>query len=114
VIPGQPIHTYEGDLDDEHALKEWIFALIDESPDRLAIVGIPDPGDDREVDRIDDLLANMWEVAKAERPDLGFKMLSAVLHATSGPPTRGAALVVHEHCWVGGHCTNGCRDTRSV
>jgi hypothetical protein len=99
-------------LDDEPAdIAAWMLELVDESPDRLAIVTIPPHRDDDDLDAMESRFISAYDIAKAERPNLSVKLLHALdLH--NGQPRDRIAVAVHEHKWVAGQCVNGCPDTR--
>jgi len=88
-------------------LRDFMFEMIDQSPDRLAVVAIP-AGDDP--DELEALAIAGFDLAKAERPDLGVKLAPGL------DPTGSEALLmqVHEHRWVGGQCLHGCGEDRPV
>jgi len=91
-------------------LAERFLTLVDASPDRLAIIKIPDDGD---IDAIEDKFRRAYDLAKRERPDLAVKLLPPLELAGHRVSTGTALLaVIHEHRWVGGTCVNGCRDTK--
>ncbi len=113
MLPGSPVHTYTHDGDDE-AFAAWMLKLIDEGPDRLALIEIKHPGTVQEIDRIEDDLIRAYDIAKAERPNLAVKIVPAVHRASVGPRGAEALIILHEHAWVGGECVNGCRDRREV
>ena len=108
----------EGDLfdftgGDHQELADWMLAVIDKSPDKLALFPMPVGADssDEEIDALEEEVRQAYEIAKAERPDLGVKLLHA-LDTRNGTPRSRLLMVIHEHKWVGGRCVNGCRDTR--
>lgn len=91
--------------DDDRELAAWMLELVDESPNRLAIIELPetDPGDD--LDALEDATLRAFEVAKEGRPELTAKTAMGV-HASTGE--RRLLLFLHEHEWVGAQCIRGC------
>ena len=111
-LPGTRIHRCGLDEDPDR-LAAWLLDLVDESPDRLAIVSMPPHGDEAELDEIEARFIAAYDIAKYARPNLSVKLLHGVdLH--HGQPRDRIIVAVHEHRWVGGHCANGCRDTRNA
>ena len=87
----------------------WMLGLVDESPDKLAIVKMPPHEDDDDLDQLQELFSAAYELAKQERPDLSVKLLHS-FDTRNGMPHPRVAVAIHEHCWVGGQCVNGCPD----
>lgn len=112
MIQHGPIRYDENGDDDERAA--WLLALIDESPDRLAVVPIPDCADEQ-LDALEERFIRAYDIAKLQRPGLAVKLLPA-LEIGGRPVSAGTAalVVIHEHKWVAGQCVNGCRDTRPL
>jgi len=104
---GFPVHSYELEDFDAEQCAAWLLDLVDESPDRLAIVTMPLHRDDDDLDRLETLFISAYDLAKAERPDLSVKILHAVLVADGRWRDR-IAVAVHEHQWIGGACVRGC------
>ena len=113
MIPGVPVHTYTHDGDDQ-AFADWMLELIDEGPDRLAVIEITRPASMRQLEHMEETFLRAYDIAKAERPDLSVKIMPVVHRASVGPRRADALVVLHEHRWVGGECVNGCRDKRPV
>jgi hypothetical protein len=98
--------------DDDESLKDWILMIVDESPDRLAIIKMPVVTTDDELDELEEEVRRAYDLAKDERPNLSVKLLHGV---DTGGPHDGESrviVVIHEHKWVAGQCVNGCPDTR--
>jgi hypothetical protein len=106
-----PVHHFDLEDYDPDRCAEWMIDLIDESPDKLAIVKMPAHQNDDELDQLEAMFIAAYDIAKAERPNLSVKILHAV-EAIRGQPRDRIAVAVHEHCWVAGLCVNGCPDTR--
>ena len=94
--------------DNPGALAAFMLRLIDESPDRLAIISVPSAATttDDDIDALEAVFIRECERAKADRPDLSVK---------AGPPPAGRPdvamrVAVHEHQWIGGQCVRGCGD----
>src|SRR4051812_2294605 len=88
-------------------IADWILGLVDESPNRLAMIDVP-WGTEDELDTMETVLRESYDIAKERRPDLSIKI---------GPPkdddlSTAVRVAVHEHAWVGGYCANGCPDKR--
>jgi len=112
-FPGPPSHRLV-DEGDEHDLATWMLGLIDESPDRLALITIPRPIDtDDELDAIEERMLAAYDLAKAERPALAVKVVPPMAELPGSGDTA-LVVVLHEHKWVGGRCVHGCPDTRPV
>lgn len=107
---GHTAHPYIDHADDHH-LKDWMLGLLDKSADKLAFITVPDPGDDAKLDAIDERLVRVYDLAKAERPDLGVKQLPAAFAGERAASTA-YVMVLHEHRWIGGQCLRGCGETR--
>jgi len=88
-------------------LRDFMLELLDQSPDRLAVVAIS-LGDD--IDELDAIVIAGFDLAKAERPDLGVKVAPGL------DPEGDEALLmaVHQHSWIGGECLHGCGEQRPV
>jgi len=113
MIPGTPSHRLVDD-GDEHDLAAWMLDLVDKSPDRLAFITIPRPIDtDDELDAIEQRMLAAYDLAKAERPDLGIKVVSP-MPELPGSGDTALVVVLHEHRWVGGQCIHGCGEHRPV
>ena len=113
MIPGEPVRTYEPDGDDR-AFADWMLELIDESPDKLAMIGMRRSDVVPRVDEVEDALIRAYDLAKAERPDLGVQLLPVLFRGSDVKDGSDVLVVLHEHKWVGGQCVNGCRDRREV
>jgi hypothetical protein len=96
--------------DNPGALAAWMLQLVDRSPDRLGVILIPHHGvrTDAEIDELERVVSREFDRAKLERTDLaiGFR------NGMPEHPDAAMLIVVHQHRWVGGHCVNGCGDTR--
>lgn len=103
---GHTGHIYVEHNNDRDAAR-WMLGLLDTSPDRLAFITVPDPGDDAKLDDLDARLVRIYDLAKQERPDLGVKMLPAAFNGEHAPETA-LVIALHEHKWVGGECVRGC------
>ncbi len=113
MLPGTPAHRLVDD-GDEHDLAAWMLQLIDQTPDRLAFVTIPRPIDsDDELDEIEAHILAAYAIAKAERPNLGVKVVPPIAELPGSGDTA-AVFILHEHRWAGGMCVNGCPDKREV
>jgi hypothetical protein len=113
MTPGVPIHHFDlGDYDAERCA-EWMLRIVDESPDRLAILEVPPHRDDDDLDRLEGQFIAAYDVAKDARPDLSVKLLRS-MDVHNGRPRDRIIVAVHEHRWVGGVCVHGCPDTRPV
>ncbi len=113
MLPGIPVHTYTHDGDDQ-AFADWMLKLIDEGPDRLAVIEIEHPGSMKKIEHMEATLIRAYDIAKAERPNLSVKIMPVTHRASVGPRRADALVVLHEHMWVGGECVNGCGDRREV
>lgn len=107
---GHTGHTYVEHNDDRDAAA-WMLGLLDASPDKLAIITVPDPGDDVKRDELDERLVRIFDLAKLERPDLGVRMLPVAFNGERAPLTA-LMIQLHEHEWIGGGCIRGCGETR--
>jgi hypothetical protein len=98
---------------DHEAFADWMLAVVDSSPDKLAVFPMPVGADDsdEEIDSVEDIVRRAYDIAKEQRPNLGVKLLHA-LDDRNGTPESRLLVVIHEHQWVGGQCVNGCPDTR--
>ena len=108
----RPFHNFPRDMDDA-ARADWMLKLLDGEQDHTALIAIPIVRDDDELDALEDDFRRAYDLAREGR-SLGVKFLHAV---DDNGPTPGASRVVvmlHEHRWVGGHCLNGCSDTREA
>jgi hypothetical protein len=111
MIPGIPSHEFDLEDYDPEQCAAWMLRIVDESPDKLAILTIPPHRDEDDLDQLEEMFRNAYDIAKAERPDLSVKILYAVdLH--NGQERDRVVVAVHEHKWVAGQCVNGCPDTR--
>ena len=110
-LPGVPMHRFKPRDDDD--ARRWMLGLVDASPDKLAFIAIPHAATDAELDAEQEWFDRVYESAKAERPDLGVKLLYGV-DVGNGRGRSHAIVVLHEHRWVGGRCVNGCPDTREA
>jgi hypothetical protein len=108
---GFPVHRFDLEDYDPAQCAAWMLRLVDESPDKLAIIKMPPHRDDDDLDHLEALFISAYDIAKAERPNLSVKLLHAV-DLNNGMPRDRVAVAVHEHQWVGGQCVNGCPDTR--
>src|SRR4051812_1753068 len=75
----------------------WMLSLLDEGPNRLAILEVPKslpPGVD--LDDFEAAFIRAYERAKADRPDLAVKLIPA----TADYPDAEGLVVLHEHRWV--------------
>ena len=108
---GTPGHSFSlADPNPEHAA-EWLLNIVDESPDNLAIITIPPHDNDDDLDYLEGRFIAAYDIAKSRRPNLSVKLLHAI-DTRNGQPRDRILVAVHEHRWVGGHCANGCPDTR--
>jgi hypothetical protein len=90
-------------------LAAWMLELIDESPDKLAILEVPIAWAD-DLNGVEAVFIREFDRAKLERPDLGVKLTAGGAER----PDVALLIAVHEHQWVGGMCVHGCRDERTV
>jgi hypothetical protein len=104
-------HTYQHRDDDSFAA--WMLDLIDESPDRLGLIRVPDVPDDQ-LDDIEDAVRRAYDIAKAQRPNLAIKVLPGAMMSPAGRGPTRVLVAVHEHSWVAGACANGCPERREV
>jgi len=112
-VPGTPVHHFNLDDYDPAECAAWMLRLIDDSPDKLAIIRMPPHRDDDDLQQIEDMFIAAYDIAKAARPALSIKIRSARdLH--NGQPCDRIIVAIHEHQWVGGHCVYGCGDTRAT
>jgi hypothetical protein len=108
---GTPVRRFDLESYDPEECAAWLLGIVDEGPDKLAIIKMPPHRDLEELDELEALFIAAYDVAKAERPNLSVKILHAAdLH--NGQERDRIAVAVHEHQWVGGQCVNGCPDTR--
>ena len=101
-----PINLTRATLED---IAAWMLALVDDSDDHLAIVEVPRASEDT-IDVMEAMFRAGYEIAKARRPDLAVN----IVPPNEDYPDAAVLVAVHEHRWVGGHCANGCPDTRQV
>jgi hypothetical protein len=94
------------------ALAAWMLRLVDESPDRLAIIEVPHSAvrTDDDIAALEAVFIREHDRAKADRPDLSVNLAPG----DARHPRAAMLVAVHEHRWVGGRCVNGCRDTREA
>ena len=99
---------------DHGAFADWMLSVVDSSPDKLGIFPMPvgSKSSDDEIDAVEEDVRRAYDIAKARRRDLSVKLLHA-LDERNGAPRSCVLVVIHEHKWVGGHCVNGCLDTRN-
>ena len=110
---GTPGHAFDLDNPDPEQAAAWLLNIIDESPDKLAMIQMPPHDDDDDLGYIEARFIAAYDHAKAARPNLCVKLLRSVdLH--NGSPRDRIIAAVHEHHWVGGECINGCPDSRAV
>ena len=109
---GTPARRIDFD-DDPDQIAGWMLELVDESPDKLAIVTIPPHSDEDDLDALEARFISAYNIAKAQRPNLSVKLLHA-LETHNGMPRDRIAVAVHEHQWIGGKCVRGCPDTRKA
>lgn len=98
--------------DNPGALAAFMLRLVDQSPDRLAIIEVPHeavPTDDA-IDAVEAVFIREYDRAKTDRPNLSV----ALKAGTSQHPTAALLVAVHEHRWVGGYCVHGCSETRET
>jgi hypothetical protein len=103
-------HSFNLDDPDPDHAAEWLLNIVDESPDRLAIITIPPHRDDDDLDYLEGRFIAAYDIAKNRRPNLSVK----ALHAMDGSNRSRIVVAVHEHEWVGGQCVRGCPDIRDV
>lgn len=111
IPPGTPSHHLVDD-GDERDLAVWMLALIDESPDRLAFISIPQPASAAKLDAIEERVVAAYEIAKQERPEFSLKIRPQTYSA--GSCDTAVTALAHEHRWVGGACIHGCGEHRPV
>jgi uridine phosphorylase len=89
-----------------------MLRLADADPRHTAVIGIPEraAATNEMLDEWERVTIREYQRAKAERPNLGVK----IVPATEGTPGVAIVVLIHEHRWVGGRCVNGCTDTRDT
>ncbi len=109
-LPGTPIRKYDHDGEDQDFAK-WMLKMVDESPDRLAMIEVPPTESDDELDALEDATRRAFDLAKLDRPNLVIRTIPGRNVVTG---ERRILLELHEHRWVGGGCVNGCGEERPV
>jgi hypothetical protein len=89
-----------------------MLSLLDDGDQRFAIVEIPSSTPDHQLDMVEAAFIRAYDRAKRERPNLAVKLEGPDHPRLKDYPNARGLIVLHEHEWVGGHCVNGCTDTR--
>jgi hypothetical protein len=98
--------------DEPDATARWMLELVDAGDHRFATIEIPRSISDDELDEVEAAFIRAYDLAKDRRPNLCVKIEGTSLRLIQHHPNAQLIMILHEHQWVGGHCVNGCSDTR--
>ena len=96
----------------DEARAAWMLGLLEHDSNRTALIAMPFAETDEELDAVEGDFIRAYNLARKGR-SLGAKVIHGVDAGTDSERHR-VGVLLHEHNWIGGHCLNGCTDTREV